>query len=120
MSQSFDAIIIGAGIIGNSIAFELSKKGYKTLPVDSNVDSGHGSMSGSCAIIRVHYSTFEGTAFAYEGYFYWKNWNDYLQFVDERGLATFKETGCLVMKTQANNYLEKLPYLDDISKIKNS
>ena len=107
MPQSFDAIIIGAGIIGNAIAFELSKKGYKTLSVDSKGDSGHGSTSGSCAIIRVHYSTFEGTAFAYEGYFYWKNWNDYLQFVDERGLATFKETGCLIMQTQANNYLEK-------------
>ena len=39
MSQLFDAIIIGAGIIGNAIAFELSKKGYKTLSVDSKGDS---------------------------------------------------------------------------------
>jgi len=28
MSQSFDAIIVGAGIIDNAIAFELSKKQY--------------------------------------------------------------------------------------------
>jgi L-2-hydroxyglutarate oxidase LhgO len=28
MSQSFDAIIIGAGIIGNAIAFELGKNEF--------------------------------------------------------------------------------------------
>jgi hypothetical protein len=32
MTKHFDQIIIGAGISGASIAFELSQKGYKTLP----------------------------------------------------------------------------------------
>ena len=27
--QNFDAIIIGAGVIGNAVAFELSKKGLR-------------------------------------------------------------------------------------------
>ncbi len=43
MSSDFDAIIIGAGIIGASIAFELSKKGYKTLNVDKLNAAGAGS-----------------------------------------------------------------------------
>ena len=30
METKFDAIIIGAGVIGSAIGFELSKKGYKT------------------------------------------------------------------------------------------
>jgi glycine/D-amino acid oxidase-like deaminating enzyme len=30
MARQYDAVIIGAGIIGASIAFELAKKGYKT------------------------------------------------------------------------------------------
>ncbi len=107
MAGTADIIIIGAGVIGAATAFELSKEGYRTLSVDRNREAGHGSTSGSCAIIRVHYSTLDGTAFAYEGYYYWKNWADYLEIADERGLAPFREIGCLVMKTEANGLLEK-------------
>ena len=34
MKKNYTAIIIGSGIIGCSIAFELSKKGWKTLNID--------------------------------------------------------------------------------------
>lgn len=105
MTQTADAIIIGAGVIGSATAFELAKLGYRTLSVDRNAEAGHGSTSSSCAIIRVHYSTLEGTAFAYEGYFYWRDWAEYLGVADERGLATFREVGCLVTKTEANNHM---------------
>ena len=105
MTETSDIIIIGAGVIGAATAFELAKQGYKTLSVDRMAEAGHGSTSGSCAIIRVHYSTLEGTAFAYEGYFYWRDWADYLETTDERGLAKFRETGCLVMKTEQNDFM---------------
>jgi sarcosine oxidase, subunit beta len=107
MSGCADVIIIGAGVIGAATAFELSKRDYKTVSVDRNAEAGHGSTSGSCAIIRVHYSTLEGTAFAYEGYFYWRDWADYLETTDERGLARFRETGCLVMQTAANDFMRR-------------
>ncbi len=68
MSDTFDAIIIGTGVIGSAIAFEMAKAGRKTLSIDRNTQAGHGSTAGSCAIIRMHYSTFDGTAFAWEGY----------------------------------------------------
>ena len=32
--KHYDTIIIGAGIIGNCIAYELSQKGYRCLSVD--------------------------------------------------------------------------------------
>ena len=105
MTDTADAIVIGAGVIGAATAFELAKLGYRTLSVDRNAEAGHGSTSGSCAIIRVHYSTLDGTAFAYEGFFYWRDWADYLGVVDERGLATFRDVGCLVMKTEANDHM---------------
>ena len=60
MDKKYDAIIIGAGVIGSAISFELSKKGYKTVNIDRNPTSGYGSTAASCAIIRVHYSTFDG------------------------------------------------------------
>lgn len=97
MASKYDAIIIGAGIIGASIAFELAKKGYNTLSVDKRGTAGAGSTSNSCAIIRTHYSTLEGTAMAYESYLHWKNWREYLGVEDERGYAEFNETGLLIL-----------------------
>ncbi len=70
MTKEYDAIIIGAGISGAAIAYELSKKGYQTLNVDKLSAAGYGSTSNTCAIIRTFYSTLEGTALAYDGYFY--------------------------------------------------
>ncbi len=102
-----DAIIIGTGVIGAAIAFEMSKAGWKALSLDRNAQVGHGSTAGSCAIIRMHYSTFDGTAFAWEGYHYWRDWANYLGLPDTADLAQFRETGCLVVKTEANGFLEK-------------
>ena len=107
MSEQADAVIIGAGVIGAAIAFEMNKAGYRTISIDKNPAAGYGPTSGSCAIIRVHYSTLEGTAFAYEGYFYWRDWEEYLEVSDERGLAEFREVGCLVMRTKQNDLLKK-------------
>ena len=102
-----DAIIIGTGIIGTATAFELAKRGWKTLSLDRNKQIGHGSTAGSCAIIRMHYSTLDGTAFAWEGYHYWRDWADYLGLGVDAALAQFRECGCLVMKTEHNGQLEK-------------
>ncbi|MCY4237906.1 MAG: FAD-dependent oxidoreductase [Rhodospirillaceae bacterium] len=102
-----DIIVIGAGVIGAATAFELAKQDHKVLSVDANGDAGMGSTAGSCAVIRVHYSTLDGTALAWEGYHYWRDWADYLETKDEAGLAQFKQCGCLVMAVEANGYLEK-------------
>lgn len=108
MTDRYDAVIIGAGIIGANIGLELARKGFKTLNLDALPAAGYGSTSNSCAIIRTHYSTLEGAAFAYEGYFYWKDWAGYLGVEDESGLAEFRQSGCLVMKTADNGYLQKI------------
>jgi len=107
-NMSFDAVIIGAGVIGAAIGYELAKAGRKTLNIDRMPAAGYGSTSNSCAVIRVHYSTVPGTALAYEAYFDWKSWPDYLGAEDERGHAVFHENGCLVMKTEQNGYLENI------------
>ena len=108
MNKKYDAIIIGAGVIGAAIAFELAKKGYKTLNVDKLPSAGYGSTSGSCAVIRFHYSTPDGVATAREGYYYWINWPEYLAAEDELGLVSFINTGCLVFKTELNQYLKNV------------
>ncbi len=107
MSKTADAIIIGAGVIGAAIAYEMAKRGKKTLTVDRNTQAGHGSTAGSCACIRMHYSTFDGTAFAWEGYHYWRDWRDYLGASADAPLSRLVETGCLVMKSPDNGNLVK-------------
>ncbi len=105
MPDSYDAIVIGAGVIGAAIGLELARAGRRTLNVDALPAAGYGPTSNSCAIIRVHYSTLDGTAMAYDGYFDWKDWPGYLGVADERGHAAFHHCGCLVMKTEQNRYL---------------
>lgn len=108
MPETYDAIVIGAGVIGAAVGFELAKKGWKTLNVDKTPTAGYGSTAASCAIIRVHYSTYDGCALAYEGYHYWKDWAGHLGVADERGLAKFVECGCMIYRTEANNHLNTI------------
>ena len=105
---TYDAIIIGAGVIGACTAFELAKKGWKTLSIDKLPESGYGSTSGSCAIIRTYYSTFASCAIAYEGWHYWKGWKDYIGVDDDHGLITYHDTGSMVVKTEHNNHLKRV------------
>jgi glycine/D-amino acid oxidase-like deaminating enzyme len=105
MHRKYDAVIIGAGIMGCALAFELAKKGLKTLNVDKLPAAGYGSTSNSCAIIRLYYSTPEGVALAHEGYFCWLEWEDYLGVKDESGLARYMEKGSIVFKTPRNKNL---------------
>ena len=80
--QSFDAIIIGAGVIGSGVAFELTRRGLRTVSVDKLPAAGYGSTSASSAVIRLNYSTEAGMALAFEGLQYWERWAEYLELED--------------------------------------
>ena len=115
MNKKADAIIIGAGVIGSSVAFELAKRGYKTLNIDKLPTSGYGSTSNSCAIVRAHYSTWDGVAMAYEGFFYWDDWTNYLGVQDERGMIKYMKTGSIIFKLQGEDHSKKsLKYFEEI------
>ncbi|MEZ7823478.1 MAG: FAD-dependent oxidoreductase [SAR324 cluster bacterium] len=115
MNKKADAIIIGAGVIGSSVAFELAKRGYKTLNIDKLPTSGYGSTSNSCAIVRAHYSTWDGVAMAYEGFFYWDDWANYLGVEDERGMIKYMKTGSIIFKLQGEDHSKKsLKYFEEI------
>jgi sarcosine oxidase subunit beta len=115
MTQKYDVIIIGAGISGAAIAYELAKKGYKTLNLDRLAAAGNGSTGNTCAIIRTHYSTLEGTALAYDSYFYWKEWDNYVGNTDELGLARFYDIGMLVIKPKSFDFSNYLKLHDELN-----
>ena len=105
MNHDYDAIIIGAGVIGVCTGFELAQRGYRTVNLDKQPAAGSGSTCNTCAIIRLHYSTPDGCAMARESYFYWLDWGRYLGVPDEMGLAKYVNTGCLVVKNDRNHDL---------------
>ncbi|MCO6450310.1 MAG: FAD-binding oxidoreductase [Caldilineales bacterium] len=55
MSRNFDAIIIGAGIMGCATALELSRRGLHVVVLEKG-QVGSGGTGKSSAIIRQHYS----------------------------------------------------------------
>ena len=107
LAKAYDVIIIGAGVIGTSIGCQLSRRGWRTVNVDTLSASGQGSTSSSLAIIRTHYSTLQGASLAWEGYHYWANWSDHVNLTSNTPLANFIETGVFVLKTSDNNWLTK-------------
>lgn len=108
MERKYDAIVIGAGIIGASVGFHLARTGRRTLNVDKHPAAGFGSTSSSCAIVRFHYSTLHGCAMARESYFHWLDWGRYLGVADEKGLAKYVNTGGLITKTERNGGLARV------------
>jgi glycine/D-amino acid oxidase-like deaminating enzyme len=73
-----DAVIIGAGVIGSSVAYELAKRGLRVTVVDKLPAAGYGSTSSSSAVVRFHYSTEASVAMSWEGLHYWLDWDDHV------------------------------------------
>ena len=116
--HAYDAIVIGAGVIGAAVGYELAKTGKRTLNIDKLPAAGYGSTSNSCAIIRFSYSTYDGVAMAWEGQHYWADWRDYLGGdVDERGLVEFVQCGtALLKKSGGGSHHEKVvPLLTELN-----
>ena len=113
-ASSFDAVVIGAGVIGAATAFELGRRGRRVLCVDKLPAAGFGSTVNSCAIVRFTYSTYTGVAMAYEGLQYWLDWPAYLEASDELGLIEYKQCGMATLKDPGGHYLKVLPHFDAI------
>ncbi len=110
--QSYDAIVIGAGVIGTSITCELARRGWHVLGVDRHRGAGQGSTSASSAIVRFTYSTRAGVAMAYEGLQYWQRWRQHIGTCDEAGFASFSQCGMVTLLSDAEHQLLPVPHFD--------
>jgi sarcosine oxidase subunit beta len=95
--QNYDVLIIGAGVVGCSIALGLSRRNLKTLNLDRLPAAGYGSTSHSSAIVRSFYSHVTSCAIAHECRFLWQRWEDHLRHIDSRGMARYTECGGLIL-----------------------
>jgi glycine/D-amino acid oxidase-like deaminating enzyme len=69
-------VVIGAGVIGSSIALQLKRLGHDVTVVERNSAAGMGSTSASSAVVRFNYSTFDAVALSWESYFLWKEFKE--------------------------------------------
>ncbi len=109
---SYDAIIIGTGVIGSGVALELARRGLKTLSVDKLPTAGYGSTSSSSAVVRFTYSTAAGVAMSYEGMKYWRDWENHIGDIGDQPLIDYVESPMLLNKEPGGHWEKVVPHLD--------
>jgi sarcosine oxidase, subunit beta len=110
-----DAVVIGAGVIGASTAFELARTGRRVLVIDKLAGPGQGSTSASSAVVRFNYSTRDGVATAWESKHHWTDWAGYLG-ASQAGepLAKFMRTGLVMLDAPVAPASRVLPIFDEV------
>lgn len=101
------AAIVGAGVIGCSIALELKRRGFDVTVLDRNGEAGHGTTSASCGVVRRYYSQPGMIAMAHEGAAIWADWAGYLGPVEE-DLAVFHRPGMLFILPRVDETVHAL------------
>jgi sarcosine oxidase subunit beta len=97
-------VVIGAGILGCALGFELSKRGHDVIVVDKLPAAGSGSTSNSSAIVGFHHSTYDGVALSHESAQAWFDWPAYCGVEDELGFAEYVRCGSLVLKPAVRDH----------------
>src|SRR5713226_9278170 len=90
LPRTADIVIIGAGAIGSSIAYHLSKRGARDIVVLERETIGSGSTSKAAGGIRVQFATRVEIEFSLRGIAFFK------RFEDEMGVpCDFRQEGYL-------------------------
>ncbi|MFI6513722.1 NAD(P)/FAD-dependent oxidoreductase [Streptosporangium sp. NPDC050855] len=110
---STDVVVIGAGVIGSSIALELARAGHRVIALDRAPGAGQGSTSASSAVVRFNFSTNAGVATAWEAHFGWLDWAGHLGH-DVGDLAMFRKSGLVMLDVEAAPRTSWLPLFDEI------
>ena len=73
MENTADAIIIGGGIHGASLAFHLAQRGVKCLLLEKSFLAG-GATGRSSGLVRMHYDLEPESRLAWESFQYFRDW----------------------------------------------
>ncbi len=94
--QKADVIIIGAGIVGLSIAWQISRRSkQKVLVIEKGAAIGEGSTGASSAVCRHRYSREEMVFLARDGIKAYRDWASFTGLEQPR--AKFQQHGVLWM-----------------------
>ncbi|HIV70399.1 MAG TPA: FAD-binding oxidoreductase [Candidatus Aquabacterium excrementipullorum] len=92
--ENFDAIVIGAGVIGSSVAYHLARLGARKVLVLERSQIGAGTSTQSSGILRTHYSVMENVELAKRSWSVFNNFAEYLG--DEEASAGLVKCGYLI------------------------
>lgn len=94
--ETADVVVVGAGVIGLSIAFQIARRTNQRIVVlDKASNVGEGSTGASCAILRQRYSHPESIMLARDGLRVYRAWASFTGIDEPR--AAFHHTGVLWM-----------------------
>jgi sarcosine oxidase, subunit beta len=96
MPQNFDAIIIGAGVMGTSTAFHLTQRGLKPIILERK-QVGFGATGSSSGLVRMHYDLEVESRLAWVSFQYFRNWSERVG-----GECGFRRTGFLHIEPAKN------------------
>ncbi|MCW5220763.1 NAD(P)/FAD-dependent oxidoreductase [Verminephrobacter aporrectodeae] len=92
--ENYDAIVIGAGVIGSSVAYHLARQGCRRVLVLDRNQVGAGTTSQSSGILRTHYSVVQNVELAKASWQVFKNFAGYLG--DDEASAGLVKCGYLI------------------------
>ncbi len=92
MTKTTDAVIIGGGVMGTSILYNLAMRGVKSPVLLERDTLGSGSTGRSSGAVRMHYSTTVNSHLAWESLKTFRNWDEMIGGGD----CGFVQTGYMV------------------------
>jgi len=97
MPATAEAIIIGAGVMGASLAFHLTRAGLKFVTVLDKTGLCGGMTAKSGALVRMHYTNEPEARMAFAALRYFQHWRDIVG-----GDCGFSQTGFIMTVTPDN------------------
>ena len=110
-----DVVVVGAGVLGASIALEMQRSGRSVTVVDKGVAVGGGSTGSSSAVVRYNFSTLAGVISAWESAHRWWSWADHLDVPEGIGpLAAFHRRPMLFLEPAGFDRVHMVGLLEDV------
>ncbi|MCC7372441.1 MAG: FAD-binding oxidoreductase [Chloroflexi bacterium] len=97
MPRTYDAIVIGGGVIGTSIAFHLARAGAGRVVLVERGELCSGNSRKSGAIVRMHYSNDPEAKLALASLPYFQQWSEMVG-----GSCGFRATGFAILVGEEN------------------
>ena len=110
MAETYDVVVVGAGVVGASTAFHLTKNGVDRVCLVDRGPVCTGGTAKSCAIVRTHYSIPTNTEYASQSLAMFNAFKDWLE--DSDADSGFVRTGYLILAPEGEIADKMLANLD--------
>ena len=98
MSESFDVVVVGGGLVGTSTAFHLAELSNRTVALVERGQICSGGTASSCAIVRTHYSVPSNVALTVQSL---KIFDDFPTYLDDpEAESGFVRSGYLILANE--------------------